>query len=116
MREFALKRNDSKPIQVKLEKEQTDGTWKPAFTSSGLVTAVRFFMRLPGATTPKVNAAATIVQADATACIVQYVLTTGDTDTTGDYQAEVQVTYTSGQIETFPTKGYLTVSVAEDIG
>ena len=47
---------------------------------------------------------------------VKYVWQTGDTDTAGTFQGEFEVTYTSGEIETFPNDGYIGIEVLDDIG
>ena len=47
---------------------------------------------------------------------MKYVWQTGDTDTAGTFQGEFEVTYTSGEIETFPNDGYIGIEVLADIG
>lgn len=63
---------------------------------------------------PVVQAAtATIV--DGSAGSVRYSRASGDTDTVGAYQAEFQVTYSDGKIESFPNDGYIAVEITDDI-
>lgn len=52
---------------------------------------------------------------DATAGIVEYTWTSGDTDIAAVYQAEVEVTWNVGEIETFPNDGYKTVTILADL-
>ncbi len=75
---------------------------------------VRFHMRTIGGTTAKIDSAVSIVS-PATNGIVQYDWTAADTDTIGSFQAEFEVTYSSGRIETFPNSGYIRVEITDDI-
>ena len=73
---------------------------------------VKFLMRRGAAV--KINAFAEIV--DPAAGTVRYHRTGGDTDTVGVYQAEYEVVFSSGDRQTFPEGGYLTVVINDDIG
>ena len=73
----------------------------------------QFHMRPLGSTTITVDASAQIVT-EATG-IVQYNWIAADTDTVGSYQAEFEVTYSDGTIETFPNNGYIRVEITDDI-
>lgn len=75
--------------------------------------SVKFIMRLPGASAPKVNAAATVE--DAAAGKVAYTFIAADLDTPGDYWAEWQVTFGGGAVQTFPAGGYNIVRVVDDL-
>jgi hypothetical protein len=70
-------------------------------------------MRGIGATSVTVDATAQIVN-EATG-IVQYNWVADDTDTVGSFQAEFEVTYSDGTIETFPNNGYIRVEITDDI-
>jgi hypothetical protein len=104
---FYIKQNDTGPsIQATLK--DADGV---AVSLAGAT--VSFKMRKQGSATPKVNAAATIV--NSTAGIVKYNWIAADTNTVGTYQAEFQVTYSDLSVETFPNATYLKVKVIDDI-
>lgn len=46
---------------------------------------------------------------------VEYVFTEADTRQVGTYDAEWQVEYSDGTVETFPTDGYITIEILEGI-
>lgn len=75
-------------------------------------TSVKFIMRKRGASTTKVNAAASVT--DAVNGRVQYAWTGTDTDTIGTYEGEFEVTV-SGKKYTFPNDSHLIVIVTDDI-
>lgn len=74
---------------------------------------VRFFMR-NRAGQVVVDAAALIVTATGTPT-VEYSWQPGDTAAAGLYEAEFQVTYADGKIETFPNVGYIQIRMEADI-
>ena len=47
--------------------------------------------------------------------IVAHLWASGQTDAPGRYQAEFEVTYSDGAVETFPNLGFITVIIAEDV-
>ncbi len=75
--------------------------------------AVKFNMRLKTASVAKVSAAATIV--NAATGTVRYQWQGTDTNTTGDYRAEWQVTFSSGQVQTYPNDDYITIHIINDL-
>lgn len=109
MADFYWKRHDTAPtLQVAL----TDGSGnKPPGTLVG--GSVKFIMRATGSSVPKVNATASID--DATNWLVSYSPIAADTDTSGDYQAEFQVTYASTKKQTFPDPDYLLITITDDL-
>lgn len=68
-------------------------------------TSVNFAYRLAGATTTT-TVAATIVSA--TAGTVKYAWGVGTTLVPGEYEAEWVVTWSGGEEQTFPSRGYMT--------
>lgn len=57
------------------------------------------------------------VDQDANKGRVTYVWGEGDTNTKGQYRGEIEVTFAAGgKKQTFPTKKYLTVVIAADLG
>ena len=106
--DFSIKRNDNRPI---LGLTLYDGG--AAFDVSGYTVVA--IMRLQTGGVPKVNRKpCTIV--NATAGQIEIPWTTDDTDTEGAYYLEIEAVGGSGQIITFPTIGYFTVDVIEDLG
>ena len=107
MSTFYIKENDTVPsIRATLQ----NGSGDPV----DLINAtVRFHMRAIGSTSAVVDASATVVS-DAGG-IVQYDWNAADTADIGSFQAEFEVTYPDGTIETFPSSGYIRVEITDDI-
>lgn len=107
MSTFYIKQNDTTPaIRATLENGSGDAVDLAS-------TTVRFHMRALGGTTVKVDAAATVINANTG--IVQYDWDAADTDTVGTFQGEFEVTYSDGSIETFPNNGYIPIVITDDI-
>lgn len=47
--------------------------------------------------------------------IVAHLWAPGQTDKPGRYQAEFEVTYSDGAVETFPNRGFINVIIPEDV-
>lgn len=73
---------------------------------------VRFLMSRRGVN--KINRQAQIQ--DAAAGIVWMAFEQGDTDETGLFQAEFEVTFDDGRIETFPNDGFVLIDIISDLG
>lgn len=102
---FTIKRNDRRPrYRVNLT---ADG----APVDLTAATSVRFLMK--EGTTLKVDGVATVV--DALNGGVEYAWAVGDTDTAGEYQVEIEVSW-GGETQTFPSDGYFTCSIQNDLG
>ena len=104
---FYFKQNDTAPIILVTLKDGNDA----AVDLTG-ATAV-FKMRPVGQTTVKTDAAAIIHNADAGQ--VRYEWVAADTNTIGSYEAEFQVTFVDGKIETFPNSDFIRITITDDI-
>ena len=105
---FNIKQNDTAPsIRANLK----DGD-AAAVDLTGA--SVRFHMRTIGGTTSKVDASGVIISPPASG-VVQYNWVGADTDTVDSYQAEFEVTYSDGTVETFPNDSYIRVEITDDI-
>jgi hypothetical protein len=105
---FYIKQNDTSPSLRAVLKDGDD----IAIDLTGAT--VRFHMREIGGNNAAVDADAQIVAPSASG-IVQYDWDNGDTATIGSYQAEFEVTFAGGAIETFPNSGYIRVEITDDI-
>lgn len=76
--------------------------------------SVKFVMAASGDKMVAVDAVATIEEA--TDGIVTYAWAVGDTDDAGSYVAEFEVTFVDASVQTFPTQGYIDVTIEEDLG
>jgi hypothetical protein len=47
--------------------------------------------------------------------IVEFIFSQPETETVGEYEAEFEVTYTNGAVETFPTDGKIDIKIVEHI-
>ncbi len=103
---FYIKRNDTSPIFRGILKDGDDNV----VDVTGA--AIRFHM-FDQAGVSKVDAAAVINSG--TAGDVQYEWSVGDTDTAGFYDAEFEVTYSGGRIETFPNNSFERVHIGKDL-
>lgn len=104
---FYIKQNDTSPALQATLKDSND-------TAIDLSSAaVQFHMRKIGSTSAKIDRAATISDADSG--IVYYQWQAGDTDTIGSFEAEFQVTFVGGEIETFPNNRYIQIEITNEI-
>jgi len=104
---FYIKQNDTAPIILVTLKDGNDA----AVDLTG-ATAI-FKMRPVGQTTVKTDSAAIIHNADAGQ--VRYEWVAADTNTIGSYEAEFQVTFVDGKIETFPNADFIRITITDDI-
>jgi len=118
---FLIKRNDTLPY-LRRQLTDSDGVAIDLSTYHSGLGTVMFNMRRDtaadiGATTPKVHAAASVV--DASTGIVEYRWVAGDTDTTtvggALYAGEFEVTFADGKIETFPGTSYIAITIPRDL-
>ena len=102
MTDFYIKQNDTSPkIRYAL---------LPTVDVAGA--SIKFHMK-NSADVTKVDAAGTIIQANP--AIVAYTWLAADTDTVGTFEAEFEVTFADGSVETYPNFGNLEIVIADDI-
>ena len=105
---FFIKQNDDRPtLDVALQ----DDRGRPTDISSATVV---FHMRNTADDSVKINGSSVTILS-ATRGEVRYTFTTSNTDTAGNFQAEFQVTFSGGTIETFPNDGYIDVIITDDV-
>jgi hypothetical protein len=103
---YVFKRNDRRPrwrVQLKVNGDPIDLTG---------AAGVKFTMKT--GSTLKVNKQPmTII--DAPTGIVEYAWGATDTDTSGTYNVEVEVQWTGTEFQTFPSTGYFTLTIEDDL-
>lgn len=105
---FYIKQNDTAPsIQAIL----TDSNGKAR--SMANASQVRFNMSTEGGTRVISGGIGSIV--NATRGIVAYEWNYGDTANYGIHDAEFEITYVNGQVETFPNNSYIKVVVKKEL-
>jgi len=75
---------------------------------------VQFHLRLCGSASLVIDAAGSVV--DGATGHIRYTPQVGDFDTAGFYEAEYEVTYSDGSIETFPNDGNLQLILTSELG
>jgi hypothetical protein len=106
---YEIKRNDLRPY------------WRVQLTQNGSpaditgATAVRFIMKVGTTGAAKVNRQPMTVF-DAPTGVVEYHWSGTDTDTSNTFNAEVEVDWGGSVFQTFPSKGYFTVTISDDLG
>ncbi len=108
MSEWVTKRNDTKPLEMQLF--DTDGD---AVNMTG-GTAVFTMVGPAGLTTKKVDRGSVTVVTAGTG-VIKYEWSSGETDTSGDFRGEVEVTYSDGTTETFPKEGAIFIRINPDL-
>lgn len=103
-----MKRNDTGPAFLATLRD----AYGNAINLSGVL-AVQFHMRDTRTKAVKVDAACTVV--DAATGRISYAWDAADTDTAGIFEAEVEVTFSDGTVESFPNDGFQRVEVIEDL-
>ena len=103
-----MKQGDTRP---KLEGELTRDGVPVDLTGADL----RLMVREQGATIGGRQAGGTCAVAIATAGVFRYTWAAADTATPVVLDAEVQVTYADGGVETFPPDEYFTIVVRDDL-
>ena len=105
---FFIKRNDDQPT---LDVALRDDKNRPVDVTGA---SVVFHMRNTADDTTKISGASVTVLA-ASKGEVRYSWTTTNTNTDGNFEAEFQVTFSDGGVQTFPNDGYIDVIITEDV-
>jgi hypothetical protein len=105
---FYIKQNDTRPELDVFLRDDKDRSINVTGAS------VKFNMRNVSNNVVKVdNGSVTTVSS--TSGRVKYAFSASDTDTSGNFDGEFQVTFVGGQVETFPNDGYIKVIVTDDV-
>tara|TARA_R110001632_G_scaffold48563_1_gene122372 strand:+ start:1089 stop:1412 length:324 start_codon:yes stop_codon:yes gene_type:complete len=104
---FQIKENDTTPS---LRAALLNGSGDPVDLIN---TTIKFHMRPIGSSAASIDATASIISQSLG--IVQYNWVSGDTSDIGSYQAEFEVTYSDGNVETFPNSRYINVEIIDNI-
>ena len=110
---FTIKQNDRRPFFVVALKDDF-GEASEAAVDLTTATTVTFSMREGDGGAVKVNKQPA-TKTDAAGGEVTYQWGAADLDTVGPFEAEVEVTWADGKVETFPNDGYFEVEVVDDI-
>jgi len=104
---FRIKTNDTSP-KLGITLQDASGSAVDITSASA-----RFHMKALGATDLKVDQVASITNASGGQ--VQYNWSSVDTNTSGTYYGEIEITYNDGSVETFPNNGYFTIVITKDL-
>jgi hypothetical protein len=105
---FYIKQNDTRPELDVFLRDDKDRS----INITGSI--IKFNLRNTSDNTTKINAGS-VTTVSSTAGRVKYSFTTSDTDTSGNFDGEFQVTFVGGQVETFPNDGYIKVIITDDV-
>lgn len=113
MADVWVKQGDTSPI---VRAVLRDGAGDPVDLAG---TTIRFLMREMRSHETIVDEAASLDQvsdgSDGTLGHVSYEWADGDTAEVGGYDGEFEVTFSSGEVETFPNSGYLAIAIVDDL-
>lgn len=113
---MTMKQHDTRPnVKATISRVPEGGSSTPVSLTEA--SKVFFIMRLKGKTDVdgyKIRAECSLL--NPAAGEVEYEWDAEDTNTVGEFQAEFEVEWSDGGIETFPSDGYLTVNIEDDLG
>lgn len=112
MADFTIKQNDTRPRLDRSLSETINGASAPLNLTTA--SAVKLIARFTGSLVAKINASAAI--ASANGGVVRYTFLAADTDTVGQLNAEYEITWNDGGVETIPNDGYFSIEVVDDLG
>jgi hypothetical protein len=105
---FFIKQNDDRPHLDAFLRDDKD---RPVDVTGA---SVKFNLRAVADNSVKISAGSVSVT-NATEGAVRFTWTTSNTDTSGNYQGEFQVTFGDASVETFPNDGYVRVVITDDV-
>jgi hypothetical protein len=105
---FYIKQNDTRPELDVFLRDDKDRS----INITGAV--VKFSLRNASDNSVKISLGS-VTTVSSTAGRVKYSFSASDTDTSGNFDGEFQVTFVGGQIETFPNDGYIKVIITDDV-
>jgi hypothetical protein len=108
---FTIKKGDTLPV---IEATLTTGPSAGSQTPVNLTSATVVLVLKPASGGSALRKTATIVSAPAGT--VKYDWVGGDTATAVVWNAEWEVTFSGGGIQTFPNEAYFQITVADDLG
>jgi hypothetical protein len=108
--DFEIKAHDRLPaLRVQLQNESDES---PVDLTNA--TSAEFIMSTAAGQVPKINAV-TVMEDPRTQGIVRYDWAAVDTATPGSFIGEIEVTWTGGKKQTFPTSSYFTIAINADL-
>jgi hypothetical protein len=108
---FVIKQNDTMPY---LEATLSDDNGPVDLTGASVKLAMKPLARCGQTSALKFKKAGVVVTP--ASGVVRYQWGAGDTDTAGNFQAEFEVTFADGGVRTFPSTGYIPVTVTPELG
>lgn len=108
MHEFSIKKGDTSPS---LEAQLLDENNEPRTLTN--VASVRFHMEDIDDESVVIDATGSVLNANEGKVVYHW--NSGDTDNAGRYDAEFEVEYDNGNVETFPNSGFIDIVITDDI-
>lgn len=110
---FTIKKGDTLPdIQAAL----TSGTTSATQTAVDLTTATSIILVLKSTSGGQASRKTGSVVGGPTNGIVKYIWQAGDTATSGVFNAEWEITFSAGRIQSFPNDSYFQIIIFDDLG
>ncbi len=110
MADFSIKQNDLLPV---LEAILQDVNKNPV--DLGPASGIVFHLREEGDASLKIESGVVTVDANPETGKVTYDWVAGDTDTNGLFLGEFEVTWAGAKKQTFPSVGYISVKIIDDL-
>lgn len=105
----AMKQGDREPSIKRQLISKNDGS------SISMAGATAKFLMMDANGNEKINTVA-VIESPESDGIVRYDWESGDTSESGIFDAEFQITFSSGKIHTMPNDGYIKVEITEELG